>query len=143
MNYSQKIQIRRDAIDKLQKRIDELNAEMDSVMQQIPCHLQGMVQQKLQPIQNLISKANSGIARLRDEIKVLTCMQNFPPGPARTVCIRGEPQTSKGGKSPAGRNGQNGQNGEKGKNGAQLSRAEKVLACLANGANGRRGNRGA
>jgi hypothetical protein len=141
VNYSQQIEIRRDAIAKLEGYVSDLNAKIDAVMDQVPCHLQDRLQQKLQPIQALISKATNGIGRLREEIKRLTCMQNFPPGLARRDCIRGEPSLSKGGKGPEGRSGQNGQSGERGKNASQLSRAEALLACL-NGANGRRGNRG-
>lgn len=147
-NYDEAIQIRKNAIAQLQVRINELNAQVDTVMtyvsNNVSCELREpamqTLQSKLQPIQNLISKASNAISQIQKEINELICRKNFPPGSKLRDClIGGQAQSSQ---SLQGQSGSAGGNGAKGRDASKLTRAQKLLACQANGANGSRGAAG-
>jgi ElaB/YqjD/DUF883 family membrane-anchored ribosome-binding protein len=147
-NYDGAIQIRKDAIAQLQVKINELNAQVDTVMayvaNNVSCEemerIMQALQSKLQPIQNLISKASNAISQIQKEINELICRKNFPPGLKLRDCLTGGQSQSN--QSAQGQSGSDGGNGANGKDASKLTRAQKLLACQANGANGSRGAAG-
>jgi hypothetical protein len=139
VNIDQQITQREDAIVKLQAKADEMRAEYDSVLANIPCEQQDIAAQKMAGISALISKAQNAISRLKEEINILTCIKNNEDFRQRKICISGE-----GGQAPSGKGGKSGDAGAAGENASARTKTKGRLSVLERcmGASGRRGNRG-
>jgi phage shock protein A len=143
VNIDNEIAKRNDAIDKLKARADELRAQCDAVMANIPCDRQDAASQKMQGITNLISKAEGAVSKLKEEIRILTCIKNNKTYGERESCASRDKEVID---SMRGRGGENGKSGNSGDHGANArdrtkGRLGDLQRCI--GESGGRGSAGA
>ena len=145
MNIDQQIAARQGAIERLQERANELQDQYDSVLAQIPCDRQDEAAQKMSGISAQISKATSAISKLKEQIRILTCIKNNQSREKAKSCVEGEKEEGKGGKAASGKGGKSGKGGPQGQNASERTKTKGRLSELEKcmGKSGTRGNRGA
>lgn len=134
MNINQQITQRNDAIAQLQSKADELQAEYDSVLDAISCEQHDIATQKMAGISALISKAQNAISRIKEEVRILTCIKNNEDSRQRRACASGQ-----GSQAPSGKGGKSGNPGAAGENATARTKTKGRHSCM--GANGRGGSR--